>query len=696
MAASGWNVSYFGKSELLNCPINEEFTTPDEEDKLYDMVNKASKEIRKNKTEKTSMTLEFGSNGINLTPTAGGTAIYQPLSKIMFVTKFKEKAMAKTTWIVSYVACDEESRRGAPKAQYTCYCFKAKDEEDAKCIVHAADVLLSRSAKRGRPKAHLNEMTQEQLDEALSWWNDAHPPMYQYKLAKGTSGNAVVAGVLKFRCQVDPAVKAVSKMIRISSDIFGDDLVKMLGDKFNLSDVSFTDFAVYQTLDDGDMIMLDEHQNPISQSLTWQDPCEGSFSLKKLPKGLQREGGARQVMADAETESKGSLSTPNTTGEGNTVYVDEALGPLLPFADEDEDLLLSVMVSRQSGSGLGFKLTPSYLLQMCCAFAFLHRPNSSFARFLTKMTTCIGSVMSDNPSNPELLFFWLCNTARLISTFDLRQDFASAYRDAIGNTLENTLGIGLKLIEKCKLQPTLELPAPLNDTQWNSQDDLKQIVINNYKSLDSNMSRTNLQEVVERITAAMPSAHVKQKQAQLNDSGMLNTSSSTDGPQTSTPGGNGTSRMPSKPGMDPLPPEWEELTDQETRHRFFANHITRQTSWTDPRDVLTTVTLKKEQGRGLGLGLSGAKRTWDDRLILGIFVSSLVQNSAAAIDGTLSEGDEILEVNGHSLIGVSREGAIDFLKEIKFGETVTLLVSQEPDEWIDPDRERAEVRHTAL
>ena len=34
------------------------------------------------------------------------------------------------------------------------------------------------------------------------------------------------------------------------------------------------------------------------------------------------------------------------------------------------------------------------------------------------------------------------------------------------------------------------------------------------------------------------------------------------------------------------------------------------------------------------------------------------------MEGTLREGDEILEVNGHSLIGVSREGAIDFLKEV--------------------------------
>lgn len=132
-------------------------------------------------------------------------------------------------------------------------------------------------------------------------------------------------------------------------------------------------------------------------------------------------------------------------------------------------------------------------------------------------------------------------------------------------------------------------------------------------------------------------------------------------------------------GVPPLPDEWEELIDNETKHRFFANHKTRQTSWTDPRDKLVTVNLIKG-GKGLGLGISGAKRTRDGRLVLGIFVSSLVPGSAADVDGTLREGvgegrgegmegggwwsltvsvfpgDEVLEVNGHSLIGVSREG----------------------------------------
>lgn len=699
MAGEGWQVSYLGHNELTNTPITEAPLVGDDKERLGEMVAKATKDIRKTK-DKVGMTLSFGLNGLNASPTAAGTPIYQPLSKIVYATYTKEKAVAKTAWIFSYVACDEDNRRGAPNCRYTCFSFKAKDEAEARGIVFATEKMIKTNTDRGRPQCPLAKMNASQLDDALMWWNDGKSQMYQYKSSRD-GGEVTVAGVLKFRCQIDPAVKAISKMVRIASDVYGDELVKMLGDKFNIPDVSFAKYAVYQTQDDGEIHMLDETHNPISQSLLWQDPSEGTFSLKKLPNGLQRVGGDPRAETTESTDSK--ENTSNSTGtESSSAFMDDVLGPLLPFSEDDEDLLLSVMVSRQSGSGLGFKLTPSYLLQMCTAYSFLHQTNTAFSRFLTKMTTCIGTVMTDNPSNPDLLLFWTCNTMRLVDSFELRKDLQKAYKDAIGNTLENTLQIGIKMVSDCRDVMDLPPPGPLASVEWSSLEELQQIITEHYRSLDSNMSRANLQEVVERITAAMPSAHIRQKTLDLDNS-MLNTSTTIDGPQTSTPSGKRagadgeTAKLAQeRPGIDPLPAEWEELIDQETRHRFFANHITRQTSWTDPRDQLTTVTLTKEQGRGLGLGLSGAKRTWDDRLILGIFVSSLVQNSAAAMEGTLREGDEILEVNGHSLIGVSREGAIDFLKEIKFGDNVTLLVSQEPDEWIDPDREKAALRHTAL
>lgn len=93
---------------------------------------------------------------------------------------------------------------------------------------------------------------------------------------------------------------------------------------------------------------------------------------------------------------------------------------------------------------------------------------------------------------------------------------------------------------------------------------------------------------------------------QLQDGLALTTGSLTDLPLTSTPmvkqhrrsidgsaggggdggasGSDGGDGRQSRPGIEPLPDEWEELVDQETKHRFFANHVTRETSWTDPRD----------------------------------------------------------------------------------------------------------------
>jgi len=140
---------------------------------------------------------------------------------------------------------------------------------------------------------------------------------------------------------------------------------------------------------------------------------------------------------------------------------------------------------------------------MCTAYSFLHQTNAAFSRFLTKMTSCIGTVMADNPSNPDLLLFWTCNTMRLVDSFELRKDLQKAYKDAIGNTLENTLQIGIKMVSDCRDVMSLPPPGPLASAGWSSLEELQRIITEHYRSLDSNMSRANLQEVVERITAAM-------------------------------------------------------------------------------------------------------------------------------------------------------------------------------------------------
>ena len=221
--------------------------------------------------------------------------------------------------------------------------------------------------------------------------------------------------------------------VRISSDLYGDELVKMLGDKFNIPDVSFAEYAVYQTLDDGEIHMLDETHNPVSQSLLWQDPSEGTFSLKKLPKGLQRVGGGPGPETAESTDSKGNTS--NSTGtESSSAFMDDVLGPLLPFSEDDEDLLLSVMVSRQSGSGLGFKLTPSYLLQarlFLFSFSFYFYFSFSFSVFLSlcPLSFCLSLSLPLSLCSIGVLLrphhALLCCSAPLIQSFVARRPAAT-------------------------------------------------------------------------------------------------------------------------------------------------------------------------------------------------------------------------------------------------------------------------------
>lgn len=568
-------------------------------------------------------------------------------------------------------------------------------------------------------------MDRDEIDDAVRWWNAHRTPLFQLNVDK----QGAVSGAMRLSCQVDPSVKDVqSKAVRITSNMCGEPLVAMLSDKFNLGNVDYNDYAVFVVkVELPDPVMLEDEESPIAMALGWDSPVDGTFILKKLPKGLRRIREPRPAPTNesGDTVSHSSPSGADPASRGSSPRspgaADSVLGPVLPYNEQDEDLLLSVMITRQSGTGLGFKLTPSYLLQMCTAYCATRRGVAALRQLLGKLGKHIRTIVESNPKNPELLLFWVCNSLKLARCFERRQDVRDAYAEVAKANLDAATNTALESIMAC-ISSGMVAPQPLLDADsWSTADELRDVITTYYERLDATMSKENLQEVVDRITAAMPSPHPNsavqsaprsgsrldkaEKPPALNLDGVTTTSATADQPMTSTPGnGSGggagadepvTEPARERPGIDPLPEEWEELTDQETKHRFFANHLTRQTSWTDPRDKLRTVTLTKG-ATGLGLGISGAKRTWDDRLILGIFVSSLVSNSAAAEEGTLREGDEILEVNGHSLIGVSRDGAIEFLKQVLLGDSVTLLVAQEPEVWVNPANERAALRHTAL
>lgn len=64
---------------------------------------------------------------------------------------------------------------------------------------------------------------------------------------------------------------------------------------------------------------------------------------------------------------------------------------------------------------------------------------------------------------------------------------------------------------------------------------------------------------------------------------------------------------------------------------------------------------------------------WQDRL--GIYIKSVVAGGAADVDSRLQAGDQLLRVDGQSLIGITQERAADYL--VRTGPVVTLEVAKQ-------------------
>ncbi|XP_055086924.1 afadin-like [Periophthalmus magnuspinnatus] len=85
-----------------------------------------------------------------------------------------------------------------------------------------------------------------------------------------------------------------------------------------------------------------------------------------------------------------------------------------------------------------------------------------------------------------------------------------------------------------------------------------------------------------------------------------------------------------------------------------------------------TVALDKPQNSGLGLSIVAAKGA--DQTELGIYIKSIVKGGPAEKSGRLSCGDQLLRVDGQSLMGLSQDRAAEVL--LQTGALVTLHVEK--------------------
>ncbi|XP_047986370.1 uncharacterized protein LOC125226430 [Leguminivora glycinivorella] len=92
-----------------------------------------------------------------------------------------------------------------------------------------------------------------------------------------------------------------------------------------------------------------------------------------------------------------------------------------------------------------------------------------------------------------------------------------------------------------------------------------------------------------------------------------------------------------------------------------------------PPDPAVHIIQLNKNSNGMGLSIVAAKGAGQSKL--GIYIKSVVPGGAAAADARLAAGDQLLSVDGQSLVGITQEKAAEYL--VRTGPTVTLEVAKQ-------------------
>ena len=132
--------------------------------------------------------------------------------------------------------------------------------------------------------------------------------------------------------------------------------------------------------------------------------------------------------------------------------------------------------------------------------------------------------------------------------------------------------------------------------------------------------------------------------------------------------------MGSPMGRSPSEMSYNTTTDQHPAQMQHLQQLQHQRHLNGPPNEpeVVTIQLVKANG-GMGLSIVAAKGVGKDKL--GIYVKAVVDNGAAFHDGRLQPGDQLLKVDGTSLVGITQDRAAEIMMHT--GPVVELEVAKQ-------------------
>uniref|UniRef100_A0AAQ6AHN7 Afadin n=1 Tax=Amphiprion ocellaris TaxID=80972 RepID=A0AAQ6AHN7_AMPOC len=364
----------------------------------------------------------------------------------------------------------------------------------------------------------------------------------------------------------------------------------------------------------------------------------GSAHVFKFVDPMFDQGGKREPAAMMRSRHK-SGSVPETTFD---LHGDVHSGAALPtskvthsltFVYISEDTFLSAIINYTNSSTVHFKLSPTYVLYMACRYVLSpsYRPDMSPSERTHKVIAIVNKMVSMMEGVIQVIL-GVCSL-HVTAMNALEADFHK-------NEDEKCVNINMSsLAESVFIHDLLRFKLP----QWTS---LLQPQVPPWSSPFPFIPPSFLPSLFSSLPLFTPQSHFP-------------------------PCFRGRQREHIRLHSLSFP---EAVTHSFKRYHphlqfVLPVHLSCQPMRKEPEVV--TVTLKKHNG--MGLSIVAAKGAGQEKL--GIYIKSVVKGGAADMDGRLAAGDQLLSVDGRSLVGLSQERAAELMT--RTGSVVTLEVAKQ-------------------